>query len=248
MSILFGLSVLAHRRVVGIDKGKIQVTRVPWGASRVMLILFYTIILRFFLEFSMLTVFPRVFLNNLTMLTLGELSLIAPLMVYLTKKRISLIFLGLDAEGVIPYSRFILIMLPLMLFTGVLSGVIVQTLIPIPKEFEKVFEVLIPISFTDLIFFSIATVLVVAPCEELLFRGFVQRGLESPLGGTGSIIASSIIFGLFHLNPWQFLPAFTLGLILGYAFKKKDYRIWIPIALHASYNVTLLVLSYFFTA
>lgn len=247
MSILFGLSVLVYKKIVNMNEEKTQITRAPWGASGVMLILFYTIVFRFLLEFIMFTVFPGVFLNNLTMLILGELSLIVPLILYLIKKRISLVFLGLDTEGIILDSRFILIMLPLMLFTGVLSGIIVQTLIPVSQEFEKVFERLIPRSFTDLIMFSIVTVLVIAPCEELLFRGFVQRGLESSLGCAGSIIVSSIIFGLFHFNPWQFLPAFTLGVILGYAFKKKSYRIWIPIALHASYNVTLLVLSYFFT-
>ncbi|MEM2487791.1 MAG: type II CAAX endopeptidase family protein [Thermoproteota archaeon] len=245
MSILFGSLVSMHKRIVSIEEGTSQISiRIPWSTSRVALILFYAITFRFLIEFIILIASPRVFPNNLTTLVLGELSLITPLILYLLKKRISIVFLGLDTGGIITDLGFILLALPLMLLAGVLSGITVQTLIPVPQEFEKVFETLIPRSFTDLIIFSIVTVLIIAPCEEFLFRGFVQRGLESNLGNTGSIIASSIIFGLFHLNPWQFLPAFTLGLILGYVFKKRNYRIWCPIALHAFYNVTLFVLSY----
>jgi len=136
-------------------------------------------------------------------------------------------------------------MLPLMLLTGVLSGILVQTLIPIPSWFEKLFRTFVPKSFVDLVIFAIIMVLIIAPCEEMIFRSFVQRGLESSLGVAGSIIMSSIIFGVFHFNPWQFLPAFTLGLVLGYAFRKSNYRIWLPITLHAFYNTILIALNYF---
>jgi membrane protease YdiL (CAAX protease family) len=77
-----------------------------------------------------------------------------------------------------------------------------------------------------------------------LFRGFIQQGFESSLGSRWGIVLSSIFFGAFHLNPWQFLPAFLVGIILGYVFRKRGYRLWCPIALHATYNVTLLVLNY----
>jgi len=121
---------------------------------------------------------------------------------------------------------------------------IVQTLIPIPPWFEKVFQVVSPSSFTDLFTLSLITILIIAPCEEVLFRGFIQRGLESSFEDTGGILLSAIFFGVFHLNPWQFLPALLLGIILGYVFKKRDYRLWCPIALHAAYNTTLFILNY----
>ncbi|MDW8033581.1 MAG: type II CAAX endopeptidase family protein [Nitrososphaerota archaeon] len=244
MSIVFSSSVLMHRRISGREEKRSTIIRVPWSASRVILILIYTIIFRFLLEFIVFIVFQGIFMNNLVMLMLGELALITPLFLYFLKKRISIAFLGLDDKDMMLDFRFILLVLPLMLLSGILSGIIVQTLIPIPQWFENLFRTLIPRSFTDLIIFSIVTALVVAPSEEILFRGFVQRGLESSLGGMGSIFASSILFGFFHFNPWQFLPAFTLGLILGYAFKKRNYSIWCPIALHTFYNITIFVLSY----
>jgi membrane protease YdiL (CAAX protease family) len=96
---------------------------------------------------------------------------------------------------------------------------------------------LAPRLFEDVVNLSAIVIFIIAPCEEILFRGFVQRGLESSLGGVGSIFASSIIFGIFHLNPWQFLPAFTLDLILGYVFRKRGHRIWCPFVLNYFFNV-----------
>ena len=48
----------------------------------------------------------------------------------------------------------------------------------------------------------IIAVVVVAPViEELLFRGLILRGFLSHYSTRKAILASAIIFGLFHLNP-----------------------------------------------
>jgi membrane protease YdiL (CAAX protease family) len=59
--------------------------------------------------------------------------------------------------------------------------------------------------------------LVVAPLtEEPLFRGVILHGFLRNYGRRLAIVASALLFALFHLNPWQFTSAFILGAVLGW--------------------------------
>jgi membrane protease YdiL (CAAX protease family) len=51
--------------------------------------------------------------------------------------------------------------------------------------------------------------------EEILFRGFLQRGLVSRLGPHRGILLSAAIFGLAHFDPVHSSLAFLLGVYLG---------------------------------
>jgi uncharacterized protein len=48
-------------------------------------------------------------------------------------------------------------------------------------------------------------------------RGFLQN--YSP---KKAIIWSSVLFGLLHLNPWQFIPAVVLGIFIGWIYWKTE--------------------------
>jgi len=52
-------------------------------------------------------------------------------------------------------------------------------------------------------------------CEEIMFRGFFMRFFE---GNTKkmAVVASALLFAVFHLDPFRLVPTFLLGLILGY--------------------------------
>ena len=54
---------------------------------------------------------------------------------------------------------------------------------------------------------------VVAVGEEALFRGWVLRGLRSEMSGIAAILLSSVIFGVFHMEPARI--AFTAALGAG---------------------------------
>jgi sodium transport system permease protein len=54
-----------------------------------------------------------------------------------------------------------------------------------------------------------------AVCEELVFRGFLLNGLMKSHRPRTAILLSSFLFALFHMNVFQFLPAFFLGVVLG---------------------------------
>lgn len=61
-----------------------------------------------------------------------------------------------------------------------------------------------------------AYMVIVAPVtEELLFRGLLLRTFQRT-GRTFAIIASSLLFAMVHGNFLQTVPAFLMGLVLGY--------------------------------
>lgn len=55
-----------------------------------------------------------------------------------------------------------------------------------------------------------------AICEEILFRGYIQRQAERSMGIWGGIAFSGLIFGLYHLRPTQAIPLGLLGVYLAY--------------------------------
>lgn len=69
--------------------------------------------------------------------------------------------------------------------------------------------------------------------EELIFRGFVMRGLER-FGKLTAIICSAILFGAFHGNLIQGVFATAVGLVLGYV--AMEYSILWAIVIHIINN------------
>ncbi|MFV0521364.1 MAG: lysostaphin resistance A-like protein [Mangrovibacterium sp.] len=60
-------------------------------------------------------------------------------------------------------------------------------------------------------------VAVIAPIiEESIFRGVIMYGLMRNYPKLPAILLSGLLFGLFHLNPWQFPATFCLGCVLGW--------------------------------
>ncbi len=81
--------------------------------------------------------------------------------------------------------------------------------------------------------------------EELLFRGLVQDGLATWLGGTVGICvgvaASSLVFGLAHALTTTYAVLATLvGVYLGILFLLTG-NLLAPIAAHAVYDFLALI-------
>lgn len=77
----------------------------------------------------------------------------------------------------------------------------------------------------------------VAPAlgEELLFRGLVQQRALPRLGRLGAVLASSLAFGVLHLDPVQSPAAFVLGLYLG-AAALLGASVWAASLCHGANN------------
>jgi membrane protease YdiL (CAAX protease family) len=76
--------------------------------------------------------------------------------------------------------------------------------------------------------------------EELLFRGFVQRGLAARLGPALAIVLAAALFGAFHAEPVYAVSAGVLGLYLGLAAHLAG-SLRAAIVCHAANNLLAVV-------
>jgi membrane protease YdiL (CAAX protease family) len=90
----------------------------------------------------------------------------------------------------------------------------------------------------------VITAVIMAPVfEEIIFRGIIQKGLMNKgVKPWKAIIFASIIFGVVHANPWQFVGAVLLGCVLGIVYYKTK-SLLLPMLLHGFNNLcsTLLI-------
>lgn len=82
--------------------------------------------------------------------------------------------------------------------------------------------------------------------EEILFRGIIQKGMiNKGIKPKTAIIISALIFGCAHFNPWQFIGAFLLGIVLGVVYFKTK-SLLMPILLHFFNNTIAAVMMKFY--
>jgi hypothetical protein len=78
--------------------------------------------------------------------------------------------------------------------------------------------------------------------EEMLFRGIFLRSFLRRHDRATAIVMSSALFGLAHLNVYQFVAGFGLGLLAGWLYERTQSLL--PcIVLHASYNCAVIGLG-----
>lgn len=80
----------------------------------------------------------------------------------------------------------------------------------------------------------------VAVAEELFFRGYILNNLMKSMSRVWALVASSVLFSLMHvLNSYyswlSFVDLSLAGLLLGLTYIYTQ-RLWLPIALHFSWN------------
>lgn len=90
----------------------------------------------------------------------------------------------------------------------------------------------------QLVAMIVLSLVLVGPCEELAFRGFVQRGFENSFGKTKGLLIASLLFGLLHgLNtPYSIVPVFVGGLVLGYVWQRTGGNTTSSALMHGIYN------------
>jgi membrane protease YdiL (CAAX protease family) len=72
--------------------------------------------------------------------------------------------------------------------------------------------------------------------EEVFFRGILLNRLQYRYSPGKAVTLSALLFGLMHLNPWQFLYAFVIGLFLGWIYIRFK-NIWLCMFMHCYNNV-----------
>ena len=92
---------------------------------------------------------------------------------------------------------------------------------------------------------SFISVSIFAPFfEEWLCRGVVLRGLLTKMRPASAIAVSAVFFAVLHMNPWQAIPAFILGLVFGYVYYKTG-SLKLTMLMHFVNNTMALLLSRF---
>ena len=79
--------------------------------------------------------------------------------------------------------------------------------------------------------------------EELIFRGIILDGLLKKYTPLKSITVSSLMFGLVHLNPWQFVTGFTNGVFSGSVYFKTR-SVFACIIIHIAANLAGFSMKY----
>lgn len=87
-------------------------------------------------------------------------------------------------------------------------------------------------------------VCILAPIlEELIFRGLLLRGmLQQGVNPWFSIIFTALLFGIAHMNPWQFFGAGFLGAIFGFIYWRTQ-SLWLVIFLHFLNNFIAYIIT-----
>jgi len=80
-------------------------------------------------------------------------------------------------------------------------------------------------------------------CEELACRGFILSGLLRAMRPRNAILLCAFLFALYHMNVFQFLPAFFLGVVLG-LLTVRGKSLLPPIVFHVLHNGALIVSLY----
>jgi len=140
--------------------------------------------------------------------------------------------------------EIILALLGVFSLQGALQSYIyVQEKIPVPEQvkpfvdeirrmIEETYKQLMSTStVSEFLFVIVIVALTPAICEEILFRGLVQRNLEKGLKPTRGIILCGIIFGAYHFNPFMIVPLVVLGLYFGFLVYRTN-SIYVSIAAH----------------
>jgi len=96
---------------------------------------------------------------------------------------------------------------------------LVRFILPAPEWIVRIFTELSAPSKN--LWASVFLLVIVAPVtEELMFRGLILRAFLRRFKIGAAFLWSSFLFGLVHLNPWQFVSAMALGLLFAWWYAR----------------------------
>ena len=162
--------------------------------------------------------------------------------IYLIRKKktnIGSFNLSIENRRIIPL--IVLIAIPLNL--GI-AGPLIE-LVPMTDFFREMMrEMVLEMASDQGLLMFIALVIAAPILEELIFRGIMLDGLLRIYSPTKAVIVSSLLFGLIHLNPAQFVGGALVGGFMGWVYVHTR-SVMATILIHAVFNLTAFTESYF---
>ncbi|MFX0186483.1 MAG: CPBP family intramembrane glutamic endopeptidase [Candidatus Hodarchaeota archaeon] len=115
-----------------------------------------------------------------------------------------------------------------------------------------------------LVLMIVMMLIIVGPCEEILFRGFMMKGLTRTLGKTAALWITALVFAGIHLVGllfffliyppitilvnfiMLFVPYLAISLMLGLLYRWRDENLIAVIVTHGVYNSLTLIIAFLF--
>lgn len=103
----------------------------------------------------------------------------------------------------------------------------------------------------EILVIIILYIVIIAPCEEGFFRGFISKRFFKEEQNLLAVLVSSICFTLYHVPPFivplttiltYFGYYFVFGVVLSIFFKMFNYSLIPVVTAHALFNVLLFIL------
>ena len=169
---------------------------------------------------------------------------IPPMLYARSKSKSASVFnngLAVDSNnfGHLGIAKMSLIVSGMTIATAIAAEPISSLLPETPEWFEQIMQGMTGGNFI----LSFITVSLFAPLfEEWLCRGIVLRGLLTKMRPAGAIAISAAFFAILHMNPWQALPAFLLGVVFGYVYYRTG-SLKMTMLMHFVNNTMALILS-----
>jgi len=99
--------------------------------------------------------------------------------------------------------------------------------------------------FSDLLRNLLFLALLPAVCEEIFFRGAVQKFAFSFFKKTGpAIFTSGLLFAVMHFSLYEFVPILLAGILLAWVYQATGC-LWMNILLHFLHNGLQVILPFY---
>ena len=76
-------------------------------------------------------------------------------------------------------------------------------------------------------------------CRGMILRGLLSRGMKPWV----AVVLSAAVFALLHMNAWQALPAFLIGLLMGYVYLRTG-SLKLTMLLHCVNNTVAVAVGH----
>jgi membrane protease YdiL (CAAX protease family) len=114
------------------------------------------------------------------------------------------------------------------------------------KYIEKTYtDILVANNFIELILIVLVVAITPSICEEVFFRGFIQKSFELQMRPWLAIFITSAFFALYHFNPYGLLALGALGIYFGFSAYLSN-SIFIPMVLHFINNFSQVMIFHLF--
>ena len=173
---------------------------------------------------------------------LSEAFIVIPAMIYVISNKFS--FKAVFRFNKIPLKQFF------YAFGVSLSSIVivdeidrlVMRIFPMPDFLIEALEQIVKVDgWVDYTVLIISVVVMAALAEEMIFRGMIQKSVESFKDPANAIVITAVIFAVVHFNPWTALQITLLGIVLGYLTWKSN-SIYPAIMLHGMNNLFSVIM------